>query len=117
MMSAARISVTGEQEIKKHLRAHLRLGFCPTRTNVIMLSEGHEVVHCGSIDFTFEGKLQTEFIEWTEKSIDDKIAWYLQRHLRSKNVNPYNVLSIQLWLEATTAIQLSIWGICICQAL
>ena len=63
MMCAARISGTGEQEIKKHLRAHLGLGFCPTRTHVSMLSEGHGVMHYDSIDFTYEGKTQAEFIE------------------------------------------------------
>ena len=66
------------------------------KKNVSILSEGHGVVHYDSIDFTFEGKTQTEFIEWTEKSIDDKIAWYLQRHLMSKNVNPSDVLSVQV---------------------
>ena len=83
MTSAAQISGTAEQEMKKHLHAHLVTRFCPTQKNVSMLSEGHRVVHYNSIDFTFEGETQTEFIEWTEKSIDDKIARYLQRHLMS----------------------------------
>ena len=95
MMCAGKISGTGELEVKKHLSAHLGPGFCPTRTKVSMLSEGHGVVHYNSINFTFEGKIQTEFIEWTEKSIDDEIARYLQRHLTSKNVNPSDVLSVQ----------------------
>ena len=95
MMCAGKISGTGELEVKKHLSAHLGPGFCPTRTKVSMLSEGHGVVHYNSINFTFEGKTQTEFIEWTEKSIDDEIARYLQRHLTSKNVNPSDVLSVQ----------------------
>ena len=73
MMCAARISGTGELEMKKHLCTYLGPGFCPTRTKVSMLSEGHVVVHYNSINFTFEGKTQMEFIEWTEKSIDDKI--------------------------------------------
>ena len=76
MMCAGKISGTGELEVKKHLSAHLGPGFCPTRTKVSMLSEGHGVVHYNSINFTFEGKTQTEFIEWTEKSIDDEIARY-----------------------------------------
>jgi hypothetical protein len=96
MMCAARISGTGEQEMKKHLCTHLGPGFCPTKKNVSMLSEGRGVVHYDSIDFTLEGKTLTEFIEWTEKSIDDKIAWYLQRHLMSKNVNPSDGLSVQV---------------------
>jgi hypothetical protein len=96
MMCAARISGTGEQEMKKHLCAHLGPGFCPTKKNVSMLSEGRGVVHYDSIDFTLEGKTLTEFIEWTEKSIDDEIARYLQRHLMSKNVNPSDVLSVQV---------------------
>jgi hypothetical protein len=82
--------------MKKHLCAHLGPGFCPTKKHVSMLSEGDGVVHYDSIDFTFEGKTQTEFIEWTEKSIDDKIARYLQRHLISKIINPSDVLSIQV---------------------
>ena len=79
--------------MKKYLCAHLGPGFCPTKKIVSMLSEGHGVVHYDSIDFTFEGKMQMELIEWTEKSIDDKIAQYLQRHLMSKKVNPSDVLS------------------------
>jgi len=110
MMCAGKISGTGELEVKKHLSAHLGPGFCPTRTKVSMLSEGHGVVHYNSINFTFEGKTQTEFIEWTEKSIDDEIARYLQRHLTSKNVNPSDVLSVQAVVEVTTAIQLSTLG-------
>ena len=84
--------------MKKHLRAHLGPGFCPTRKNVSILSEGHGFVHYGSIVFTFEVKSQKEFIEWTEKSIDDKISRYLhlQRHLMSKSVNPSDVLSVQV---------------------
>ena len=61
-----------------------------------MLSEGPRVMHYDSIYFTFEAKMQTEFIEWTEKSIDDEIARYLQPHLMSKKVNPSNVLSVQV---------------------
>ena len=56
-------------------RAHLGLGFCPTQRSVIMLSEGHGVVHYGSIDFTYEGKQQTEFVGCTEKYVE-KIARY-----------------------------------------
>ncbi len=63
---------------------------------MIVLSEGHGVVHYDSINFTLEGKTRTDFIEWTEKSIDDKIARYLQCHLMSKNVNPPTVLSAQV---------------------
>jgi hypothetical protein len=46
-----------------------------------MLSEDNGVVHYGSIEFTYEGKQQKEFVEWTEKSKDEEIARYLQRHL------------------------------------
>ncbi len=31
MLQAGKVSGTGERELKKHLRAHLGLGFCPTR--------------------------------------------------------------------------------------
>jgi hypothetical protein len=62
-----------------------------------MLSKGHGVVHYGSIDFTYEGKQQKEFIEWSEKRIDDKIARYLQRrHLQSKSANPADVVHVQV---------------------
>ena len=61
-----------------------------------MLSEGHGVLHYNSIDFTYKSKMQTEFIEWTEKNIDDKIARYLQHCQMSKKVNPSNVLSVHV---------------------
>ncbi len=31
MLSAAKVSGTGDRELKKHLSAHLGQGFCPTR--------------------------------------------------------------------------------------
>jgi hypothetical protein len=96
ILNASRVSGTGEQEIKKHLSPHLGLGFCPTQLSINMLSEGHGVVHYGSIEFTYEGKQQKEFIEWSEKRIDDKIARYLQRHLQSKSATPADVLCIQV---------------------
>ncbi len=95
MMNAARVSGMGEQAIKKHLKAHLRQGFCPLRRSVSMLSEGHGVVNYGSINFTYKGKQQEEFIEWSEKRIDDEIARYLERHLQSKSAKPADVLHIQ----------------------
>jgi hypothetical protein len=53
-----------------------------------MLSGGHGVVNYVCINFTYEGKQQEEFIELSEKRIDDEIARYLQRHLRSKSAKP-----------------------------
>jgi hypothetical protein len=97
MLNASRVSAP-EQEIKKHISAYLELGFCPTRQSINMLSKGHGVVHYGSIDFTYKGKHQKEFIEWSEKRIDDKIARYLQRHLQSKSANPADVLRVQVVL-------------------
>ncbi len=75
--------------------AHLGPGFCPSRRCDGMLSEGHGVVNYGCINFTYEGKQQEEFIEWSEKRIDDEIARYLQRHLQSKSAKPADVLRIQ----------------------
>ncbi len=95
MLNASRVSGTGEQEIKKHLSTHLGLGFYPNQQSINMLSKGHGVVHYGSINFTYEGKQRKEFIEWSEKRIDDKIARYLQRHLQSKSANPADVLHVQ----------------------
>ncbi len=63
-----------------------------------MLSEGHSIVHYGSINFTYEGKQQKEFIEWSEIRIDSKIGRYLQRHLQSKSANLADVLCIQVVL-------------------
>jgi hypothetical protein len=58
MMNAARVSGMGEQAIKKHLKAHLKQGFCPSRQSVSMLSEGQRVVNYGSTNFTYKGKQQ-----------------------------------------------------------
>jgi hypothetical protein len=95
MMHASGVSGTGQQEIKKHLKDHLGVGFCPTRRCVSMLSEGHGDVSYGCINFTYEGKQQQEFIEWSEKRIDDEIARYLQRHLQSKSAKPADVVRVQ----------------------
>jgi CCR4-NOT transcriptional regulation complex NOT5 subunit len=35
--------------------------------------EGHGVVNYGCVNFTYEGKQQEEFIEWSEKRIDDEL--------------------------------------------
>ena len=78
MMNKSGVSGKGEQEIKKHLKAHLETGFCSSRRCVGMLFEGRGVVNYGCFI------LQEEFIEWSEKRIDDKIARYLQCHLQSR---------------------------------
>ncbi len=52
MMNTSGVSGKGEQEIKKHLKAHLGPGFCPSRRCVGMLSQGHGVVNYGCINFT-----------------------------------------------------------------
>ncbi len=44
MLSAAKVSGTGERELKKHLSAHLGKGFCPTRRSVDMLAKGHLMI-------------------------------------------------------------------------
>jgi len=97
MMNTSGVSSKGEQEIKIHLKAHLGPGFCPSRPRrcVGMLSDGHGVVNYGCINFTYKGKQQEEFIEWSEKRIDDEISRYLQRHLQNKSAKPADVLRIQ----------------------
>ena len=47
MMNASGVSGKGKQEIKKHLKAHLGPGFCPSRRCVGTLSKGHGVVNYG----------------------------------------------------------------------
>ena len=96
MISAASVSGTGERELKKHLGAHLGKGFCPTRRSVDMFSDGHTEVHYGSIEFTYDGKEKAEFVEWTEKNINDEITVYLQRHLASKSITPSEVVRVQV---------------------
>ena len=96
MMSAASVSGTGERELKKHLGAHLGKGFCPTRRSVDMLSDGHTEVYYGSIEFTYDGKEKAEFVEWTEKNINNEITVYLQRHLASKSITPSEVVRVQV---------------------
>ena len=61
-----------------------------------MLSEGHSVVHYGSCEFTFEGKNKAEFVEWTEKNIDEEITLYLQHHLSSRSVQPAEMACVQV---------------------
>jgi hypothetical protein len=40
MLQAGKVSGTGGRELKKYLRAHLDIGFCPTRQSVDMLADG-----------------------------------------------------------------------------
>jgi hypothetical protein len=67
MLQARKVNGTGERELKKHLHAHLGVGFCPTRQSVDMLADGHSTVHDNCINFTYNGKEKAEKIEWTEK--------------------------------------------------
>jgi hypothetical protein len=96
MLRAGGVSGTGERELKKYLSDHLGNGFCPTRRSVDMLAEGHCEVYSGSIEFTYDGKEKAEFIEWTEKNINDEITVYLQRHLNSKSITPSEVKRVQV---------------------
>jgi len=82
--------------LKKHLSAHLGKGFCPNRRSIDMLAEGHCEVYSGNIEFTYDGKEKAEFIEWTEKKINDEITVYLQRHLNSKSITPSEVKRVQV---------------------
>jgi hypothetical protein len=96
MLHAGKVTGTGERELKKHLTSHLGQGFCPTRRSVNMLSEGHGIVHYGSCQFTYDGKEKSEFVEWTEKNLDEEITLELKRHLSSKSVMPTDVLRVQV---------------------
>jgi hypothetical protein len=60
-----------------------------------MLAEGHTQVNYGSMEFTYNGKEKAEFVEWTEKNIQEEIAVYLQRHLTSKSIDPSEIVRIQ----------------------
>ncbi len=95
MLCAGRVSGKGKRELKKHLSAHLGKNFCPTRQSVDMLADGHCKVHYGSMEFTYNGKEKAEFIEWTEKNIEDEIAVNLQQHLNSKLIAPSKVECVQ----------------------
>jgi hypothetical protein len=114
-LNASGVSGKGKQEIKKHLKAHLGPGFCfcPSQRCVGMLSEGHGVVNYGCINFTYNRKQQEEFIEWSGKRIDEKLATYLQRHQQRSLKNRWMFFTSKLSLVVTTAIQHSNWSISI----
>jgi hypothetical protein len=61
-----------------------------------MLANVHCDVHYGSMEFTYDGKEKAEFIEWTEKNINNKIEVYLQRHLTSKSIAPSDIECVQV---------------------
>jgi hypothetical protein len=61
-----------------------------------MLLEGHVNVHYASLNFTYDGKEKSDFIEWTEKNINEEISIYLQRHLTSKFLQPSDVICVQV---------------------
>ena len=96
MLCAGKVSGAGERELKKHLSAHLGKGVCPTRRSTGMLSDGHSDVHYGSLEFAYDKKKKAEFVEWTEKDINNEIVVYLQRHLRSRSITPSEVEHVQV---------------------
>jgi hypothetical protein len=67
MLTAGKVTGEGERELKKHFRAHLGKGFCPTRHSVDMLAEGHCKITFGCKEILYDGKDKAEFVEWTEK--------------------------------------------------
>jgi hypothetical protein len=72
--------------------------------------EGHGVVHYGSKHFTYDGKEKSEFIQWTEKNIEEEITMYLQRHLSSKSIQPCDFKHVQMVIggdHGDTAFQFS----------
>jgi hypothetical protein len=81
----------GETEIQKYLSAEFGQGFCPSRQSIDILSDGHVEIKYHSINFTFEGKKEEEFIEWTGKDMADTIAWNISCQLQSKNIHPSSV--------------------------
>ena len=83
MCTAGGVSGEGERELKKYLSAHLGKGFCPTQLSVDMLAKGNCEITYGCKEFKYHGKEIAEFVEWTEKNINNEITVYLQRHLTS----------------------------------
>jgi hypothetical protein len=96
MLHAGKVSGTGERELKKYIRAHLGVGFCPTRQSVDMLADGNSTIYYGCIDFTYDGKEKAEKIEWNEKTVGKEITLYIQCHLSSKAIAPSDVERVQV---------------------
>jgi hypothetical protein len=97
MLSAGGVSGTSKKELKQHLSAHLGKGFCPTRQSVDMLAKGHSKVQYSKMEFTpYNGKEEAEYIEWTEKNINEEITIYLQWHSTSKSITPSDVARVQV---------------------
>ena len=94
MLTAGKVTGTGERKLKKNLSSKLGKGFCPTRRSISMLSEGHSTVHYGCKQFTYDGKEKSETVQWMEKNIDNEIMIYLQRHLSSKSIDPCSVCRV-----------------------
>ena len=61
-----------------------------------MLAEGHCKITYGCKEYLYDGKDKAEFVEWTEKDINDEITVYLKKHLTSKSVMPANIQRVQV---------------------
>jgi hypothetical protein len=96
MIKAANLTGVGEREVRKYLSAALGCGFCPSRRSVDILSDGHVEVKYNSKYFTFEGRTEEDFIEWTQKDTADAIAWNLSRHLESQHIRPSSVERVEV---------------------
>ena len=71
MLTAGKVTGTGERELKKHVSSHLGKGFCPTQQSISKLSEGHGTFHYGCKHCTYDGKEKSKTVQWTEKNIDN----------------------------------------------
>lgn len=63
-----------------------------------MLSEGHGEVFYESAYHIYDNKEKEEFVEWTEKNMDNEISRYLQVHLQSRNIKPLDIKHV--WVVA-----------------
>jgi hypothetical protein len=61
-----------------------------------MLAESHSKVHYSKMEFTYDVKEKAEYIEWTEKNINEEITICLQWHLTSKSITPSDVARVQV---------------------
>ena len=95
-MKAEKIKGMGKREVQKYLSAELGHGFCPSQQSFDILSDGHAETKYNSMNFTFNGKQEENFIEWTEKDIANAIAWNLLYQLPSKNIHPSRVQHVEV---------------------
>jgi len=80
-------------QLTKHLRDHLGKGFCPTRSSIEKLCEGHGEIYVDSVQHNYdkEGGGKEETVHYSAVDVDKEVSIQLARQLQRRKISPKDV--------------------------